>query len=303
MNYYSILKVGFAAFLAIVPACVWGYIFYKKQVGHKSMTIATFIAGALFVTPLLIYKGLWQYFPWINAFQYTHPYKDDLVGFSSFGMIPLDVILTFMIVGVIEEVTKLWAVKMTDRRKKIRSIDDAVEMSIMAALGFSFAENILYFYNILSGHGVDGILYPFIFRSLFSTFAHVMFSGVLGYYYGLALFATDVVKDEHNNKRWLVTRWFARLFHLKMNVVFHEEKMVQGLLIAVGLHAVFNILLEMNWTFILVPFLTGGFIYLSYLLEKKEDHKIYATVDENRNDVEMRVMAAISQEAGDGNIQ
>jgi RsiW-degrading membrane proteinase PrsW (M82 family) len=285
MNYFSIVKVGLAALLAVIPACVWGYIFWKKQVGQKSMTLATFVAGALFVTPLLIYKGLWQYFPWINAFQYTHSFKDDLVGFSSFGMVPLDVILTFMIVGVIEEVTKLWAVKITDRHKIIRSIDDAIEMSIMAALGFSFAENMLYFYNIMSGRGIDEIMYPFIFRSLFSTFAHVMFSGVLGYYYGLALFATDVVREEHNKKRWPVVRWVARLLHMKMNVLFHEEKMAQGLLIAVGLHAVFNIFLEMNWTFLLVPFLTGGFIYVSWLLEKKEDHKIYATVDENRNDL------------------
>jgi RsiW-degrading membrane proteinase PrsW (M82 family) len=285
MSDSAIIKVLLAALLALVPAGAWGFVFYRKQVGHRAMTLSTFIAGAIFVTPLLIYKSLWQYFPWINAFAYTHPFKDDLVGFSSFGMIPLDVILTFMIVGVIEEFTKLLAVKFSDRRKNIYSIDDAIEMSITAALGFSFAENILYFYNIIASRGIDGILYPFIFRSLFSTFAHVMFSGVLGYYYGLAIFATDVVKDEHNKKRWFITRWFARLIHMKMNVVFHEEKLAQGLLIAVVLHAFFNIFLEMDWTFLIVPFLTGGFIYLSWLLERKEDHKIYAFVDENRNDL------------------
>jgi len=301
MNIEEIVKLALAAGLAIVPACIWGFIFWKKQVGRKRMSASNFIAGAIFVTPLLVYKGLWQYFPWLNAFQYTHPFKDDLVGFSSFGLVPLDVVLTFMIVGVIEEVTKLWAVKMSDRGR-IGSIDDAIEMSIMAALGFSFIENILYFYNIISGRGIDGILYPFIFRSLFSTFAHIMFSGVLGYYYGLALFATDVVKDEHNKKRWLGVRWFARLLHFKAATLFHEEKMAQGLLIAIGLHAVFNIFLEMNWTFALVPFLTGGFIYLNHLLEKVEDHKIYARVDENRNDVQSQVMAAISREDGDGQV-
>jgi RsiW-degrading membrane proteinase PrsW (M82 family) len=174
-------------------------------------------------------------------------------------------------------------VKATDK-KIIHSIDDAIEMSIMAALGFSFAENILYFYNIISGRGVEDILFPFVFRSLFSTFAHIMFSGVLGYYYGVALFATDELKDEHNEKRWLFTRWFARLLHFKKETVFHEEKIAQGVLIAIGLHAVFNIFLEMNWTFLLVPYLTGGYIYLNYLLSKKEDIKIYALVDNNRND-------------------
>ena len=284
MPYYTIIKLVMATVLAIVPALAWGYIFWKKQVGKRSMVLRTFIVGALFVVPLLTYKYLWQYFPWLNAFEYTHPLKDDLVGFSSLGFIPLEVIATFMIVGVIEEITKLWAVKLTDK-KTICSIDDAIEMFIMAALGFSFAENMLYFYNIITSKGVDSIIYPFVFRSLFSTFAHVMFSGVLGYFYGLAIFATDVVKDKHNEKKWPITKFFARLFHLKKDVVFHEEKITQGLLIAITLHAVFNIFLEMNWTFFLVPYLTGGYIYLNYLLEKKDYHKVYALVDNNRNDI------------------
>lgn len=277
------IKILVATALALVPACVWGYIFYKKQHGQKSMVLRTFIMGALFVVPLLIYKYLWQYFPWLNAFKYTDQFKNDLIGFQSLGFIPLDVIATFMIVGVIEEVTKLWAVKVTDHQT-IHSIDDAIEMSIMAALGFSFAENMLYFYNIITGRGFEGLLYPFIFRSLFSTFAHVMFSGMLGYYYGVAIFASDLMKEKHNAKRLTFTRFFARLFHLKKSTLFHEEKLTQGLLLAIAAHAVFNIFLEMNWTFLLVPYLTGGYIYLTHLLEKKEAHKIYAHLNVSRND-------------------
>lgn len=279
----SILKLILAALLAIVPAAIWGYIFYKKQQGQKRMLFATFGMGALFVTPLLIYKYLWQFFPWINAFHYTEKYNNDLVGLSTFGTIPLGVILTFMIVGVIEELTKLWAVKLTDK-KRICSIDDAIEMCIMAALGFSFAENIVYFYNIIALRGTEGIMYPFIFRSLFSTFAHIMFSGILGYYYGLALFATDIVKEKHTEKRYRLVKATAKILNFPRATLFHDEKIAQGLLIAIALHAVFNIFLEMNWTFLLVPFLTGGYIYVSYLLEKKEAHKIHCRVDTNRND-------------------
>lgn len=283
MDPTALFKLVLAVTLAIVPACAWGYIFYKKQKGQKAMTVKTFIAGATFVAPLLAYKYLWQYFPWLNAFEYTHPFKDDLIGFSTFGIVPLDVILTFMIVGVIEECTKLWAVKATDKRR-ICSIDDAIEMCVTAALGFAFAENILYFYNIMSARGMENILYPFVFRSLFSTFAHVMFSGILGYYYGLALFADDVLKEKYNQKRWPFARWLARIIHCKKQVLFHEEKMAEGLLIAIILHATFNIFLEMSWTFLVIPFLTGGYIYLSYLMEKKEDHKVYCLVRSERND-------------------
>lgn len=284
MTTEEIIRILLAATLAAVPAIIWGYIFYKKQVGKKSMIASTFAVGALFVTPLLIYKYLWQYFPWLDAFQYTDSYKDDLIGFSTFGMIPMNVILTFMIVGVIEEITKLWAVKATDK-KQICSIDDAIEMCIMAALGFSFAENIVYFYNIIEVRGAENIFYPFIFRSLFSTFAHIMFSGILGYYYGVALFSGDVLKDKHYEKKWRITRIFAKVLHLKKSLLFHDEKLAQGLLIAIVLHAIFNIMLEMNWVFLLVPFLTGGYVYLSHLLGQKEAHKNYRLIDEIRNDM------------------
>ena len=274
MSKDAIIKVIFSAFLAIVPAMAWGYIFYKKQIGHKSMSLLTFFSGAFFVVPLLVYKYLWQFFPWINAFAYAHPFKDDFVGFANLTFIPLDVLVTFLIVGVIEEVAKFLAVK-TTAHGKIHSIDDAIEFSVTAALGFAFIENIIYFYNIVSLRGVENILYPFIFRSLFSTFAHVMFSGIFGYYYGLAYFAKPIMGDPHQQRRWPIFRTLASIFHFKKDVSFREEKMMQGLLTAISLHALFNIFLEMNWTFLLIPYLTGGFILLSYLLEKKEDNKVY----------------------------
>ena len=63
----------------------------------KRMLLVTFAAGCVFVTPLLFYKYMWQYFPWLDAFQYTDKFKDDIIGFSTLQMIPLDIILTFMI--------------------------------------------------------------------------------------------------------------------------------------------------------------------------------------------------------------
>jgi len=283
MTTLAIIRLILAFVLALVPALVWGYIFYKKQHGKKRMLLVTFAMGALFVSPLLFYKYLWQFFPWLDAFQYTNQINDDMLGFATLSLIPLNVVLTFMIVGIIEEIAKLWAVKLTDK-KRICSIDDAIEMSIMAALGFSFAENVLYFYNIIATRGVGDIMYPFIFRSLFSTFAHIMFSGIMGYYYGVAIFSKNLMEEEKNKKKWPFIRTFARIIHFKKEVLLHDEKIAEGLLIAIVLHAVFNIFLEMNWVFLLVPYLTLGFIYLSHLLSKKESHKMYSRVSSIRND-------------------
>ena len=278
MTDYKIIDITIAGLLAIVPALFWGYIFYKKQPENKITSLHLFLSGALAVAPLLLYKYLWQYFPWINAFLYTNTFKDDAIGFANVNIIPVTVLATFMVVGIIEEVAKFAAVKII-HHKKMNSITDAIEFFIIVALGFSFAENIIYFYNIMQVRGADNIFLPFIFRSLFSTFAHVMFSGILGFYYGLALFAEPVLKESYNRDKWPVLRKIASIFHLDRIKIFQDGQITQGLIIAVLLHALFNIFLEMNWTFLIIPFLTGGFILLSYLFENRRVDKEYVEVD------------------------
>ncbi|MBT4917072.1 PrsW family intramembrane metalloprotease [Candidatus Peregrinibacteria bacterium] len=260
--------------MASIPAVVWGVIFYKKNPEKKNLTAITFFVGALAVFPILLYKFLWQFFPWINAFRIADFYKNDLIGVSNLMWIPLSVIITFMIVGIIEELMKLLSVKLVDD-DEIKSIDDSIEFFIIAALGFAFTENILYFYNIWITQGSQNLFLPFVFRSSFSTFAHLIFSGILGYYYGVAHFAKPILQDEikQNRHKWIVK--LHKMFNLKKSRLFHEEKMLEGVLIAVGLHAIFNIFLEMNMTFLIVPFLVAGYMAINYLFAQKENHKQY----------------------------
>ncbi|MBI2464203.1 hypothetical protein HYV57_04565 [Candidatus Peregrinibacteria bacterium] len=58
--------------------------------------------------------------------------------------------------------------------------------------------------------------------------------------------------------------------------------MLEGLLMAVTMHAFFNIILEMGWTVMIVPYLFIGFITLSYLFDKKENHKRYCRLVSKR---------------------
>lgn len=268
----DLVKIIGSIFLACVPALIWGYIFYKKHPGGRRITALTFVSGALSVFPILLYKFSWQFFPWINAFRVADFYKNDVIGFSNLTLLPLSIIITFMIVGIIEEVMKMLSVKAVDDTK-LRNIDDSIEFFIIAALGFAFTENILYFYNIWITQGPVNLLMPFLFRSSFSTFAHLIFSGVLGYYYGVAHFAKRLLQSEIRGKRNHWINKMHRLFHFKKETMFYEERMLEGLLIAIGLHALFNIFLEMNWTFLIVPFLVFGYFTLNYLFDKKENHK------------------------------
>lgn len=260
------------AFLACFPAAAWGYIFYKKQPEDRFHTIVTFAIGALAVFPILLYKWLWKYFPSINILAYSKNFENDLIGISGFVMIPLSVIIAFAFVGIIEEIMKMSCVHAADDNK-IRHIDDAIMFAILAALGFAFTENILYFYTIWTKQGPANLLVPFLFRSVFSTFAHILFSAMFGYYYGIAHFAKPFLQEELRNNRHTFWDWYHRVFKWKTAELFHEEKMLEGLTLAVGLHAIYNIFLEMNWTFIMVPYLVIGYLFVSHLFKMKENQK------------------------------
>jgi len=260
--------------LSLIPVCIWGYIYYKKNPESRHLVALTFIAGALAVFPILIYKYLWTFFPWINAFTFADKYKDHVFAITELISLPLSVILTFMIVGIIEETMKMFSVKIVDD-DEFKHIDDAIEFFILAALGFSFTENILYFYNIWNSNGADNLLLPFIFRSTFSTFAHIMFSGIFGYFYGVAHFAKPILQEEIRAKRHLWTIWLHKLFGLRKYKMFHEEKILEGLIVAIGLHAVFNIFLELDMIIMVAPFLIAGYITLNHLFVMKETHKNY----------------------------
>lgn len=260
--------------LALVPVAVWGTLFYIKRPINKVFSLVTFIAGAFAVVPILLYKTSWTYLPWVNAFNFAEKYKQDYIGLDRIGTVSISVLITFVLVGVIEELMKYFAVEMTDDYKVV-SIDDSIAFFIIAALGFSFTENILYFYNIWVRDGGQNIFIPFLFRATFSTFAHVMFSGILGYYHGVAHFAKPILQEEIKGKRRKSIKLFHKIISVRKEKAFHQEKMAEGLLIAIGLHAIFNILLEMTLTFLIVPFLVAGYITLTYLFAKKENHKKY----------------------------
>lgn len=271
MSLTVILQISGSIILGIVPALIWTYIFHNKLPGNRHLTLLTFFVGATAVFPILLYKYLWQYFPWLNAFKYAEGFESDVIGLNRIISIPISVLLTFLIVGIIEEAMKNAAVRIVDDKETTKDIDDAIEMSIVAALGFAFTENIMYFHAIWMQQGPENLMLPFVFRSIFSTFAHIMFSAIFGYYYGIAFFAKGYLIENRRTIKW--PRMLQNIFGIQKEEIFSVSKWVEGFIIATILHAIYNIFLEMNWTFLLVPFLGLGYVYVNYLLRKKENHK------------------------------
>ncbi len=260
--------------LACFPAIIWGTIFYKKDPVYRPKAKQTFLLGMVAVLPILFYKWTWNYLPQINIFNYTNNFQADVFQFTPYLYLPLGTLFAFMFVGVIEEYMKHIVVKKADQGH-FRNIDDAIEFSIISALGFAFVENILYFYYIWMYQGFDVLMISFVFRTIFSTFAHILFSGIYGYFYGIAYFADPIWSEEVRKSRHPFFNFLHTIFHFKRNRIFATEKVTEGLVIAVVLHGLFNIMLEMNLTFFMIPFLVFGYSFLDYLFKRKENLKAY----------------------------
>jgi RsiW-degrading membrane proteinase PrsW (M82 family) len=181
----------------------------------------------------------------------------------------------FMIVGILEEFTKHLVLRFSDE-EKIHSVGEAIQFSIVVALGFAFVENLQYFSNIsqMSLFSWPEFMMLVALRSLVSVGAHVSFSAILGYFYGVAKFANNIYQQEVLEQRHPIIEKMHQILHLKGAVLFHEQKMMEGVLIAMVLHGIYNSLLEFGYVSFALPmvglmiFVVLGLLHHKKLLQK-----------------------------------
>ena len=147
----------------------------------------------------------------------------------------------FVVAASVEEATKLFFVKRyLYRRAEFDEIADGIVYSICVSLGFAFVENFIYGY---------GSLLILAVRAFTAVPGHAIFSGVMGYYLGIA-------KLEPGRPR----AW------------------VRGLAWAVALHGLYDFfLMSGTWmAFLILPLLVGGWVALRRLF------RAAAAADEER---------------------
>jgi len=179
----------------------------------------------------------------------------------------------FIVVGMLEEYIKHLVLRFSDD-EKIHNVDDAISFAIIVALGFSFVENVFYLKEFLSTGSVvfSKFLIFFVLRSTVSIIAHVCFSAVFGYFYGIAHFAKEIYQEERQKNQHRLLAWMHRILHLKGETMFHEEMMMEGMILAMTLHAIFNSLLEFEKTNLLIPGILLLFFFVLNLFHRKRLH-------------------------------
>lgn len=278
----SLPIVIIAFFLAILPALAWLIFYYHKDYKDpepKQVILETFLAGIFVAIPFLL----------LRAF---------LAKISGAGIIFTGT-ASVLLFAALEEIAKLSAAIfiVMKNRYAFNQVIDGVVYAVVAALGFAFIENKIYFYEFLST-SQDQLLTVFAFRSLGTMFAHTLFSGLAGLIWAYAYFSKQI--SPFNKKHMLafeikdfINREVLTLHIIRNNILKarpsrrggHEKKILvlEGIVLATILHAIFNLtttfeIMGKSMTFLLVPGLMTGFLYLSYIFTKKRNTKILKVV-------------------------
>lgn len=247
--------------MALVPAVIWLTVLFKKSKRRKVQLIIFF--GSIFsVVPVFILHYLLNLFPQFDVLAFLQNTIHDQ---------NINLILLFISVGIVEELVKQALVRWADKRYLlIHTINDSIRYSLVAALGFAFAENIFYIFNIYTQLGLQQLIVAYLFRSIFTTTAHLLFSGIFGYYYGIAKFAINIVEQKKwTGKKSKYPAFVGRMLGISKIQAFKQIMILRGLWIAIVMHAIFNLLLQFNQILPVVIYVVIGFIFLQYKLSQK----------------------------------
>jgi hypothetical protein len=262
----ELLALAIAAASALIPAFVWGRLFLKYHRERFVAVFLLFLAGILSTLPILFYDALARRSLDLNfVFLKLHPETfqsvvSDLVRrFMTDGttsMLLVSSILTFLCVAFIEEMSKYWVLRHSCRAL-FRSIDDVLELSIIVAIGFAFAENVInptYFTSFVSDyllHGTSPDIGAFVGnvlgRSVLTSMVHIVSTGVIGYASGIAFFAPSYIDDLHMKRREpRLSMLIVRVLPVSPVAVFRWLAISTGIIAAVLLHGIFNVLVSLS---------------------------------------------------------
>lgn len=256
----------FSMGFALVPAAVWCALFLKYHAERFSVVLLSFFAGMLSTAPILFYDTLvrsgaeFQFFLFRvtpeSFSRTTHGFVSGQLAFQNgTQMVLMSGFVSFLIVAIIEEVSKFWALSHSGQ-SLFRSIDDALELAIIVAVGFAFAENVVnpvYFGGfvreyLLGSGGVDvvGFLSNILGRSVLTSMVHILSTGVFGYCLGRAVFAGSYLAEEQAaGKTFPVLTRLHHLLQVREVTLYRFRMMTIGLIASVGLHGLFNFMVTL----------------------------------------------------------
>lgn len=310
-----------AIVVALIPAVVWCALFLPYHRERVGTVLCMFFAGMLATAPILFYDALsrrgidLQFFLFrLTPQSFSQSAQTFVLSeWPHLSMLQINIVsmlVSFLIVGVIEEGSKFWVLRSTGEQL-VTSIDDVLQLAILVAIGFAFAENINssgYFVTFVRDYLVSPDKADWLSfagnvagRSVLTSMVHIVSTGVCGYFFGLALFAGPYLQEgENGGRRNFLLDWAQRFFGVSRKTVFRRSMIAVGYTIAVVLHASSNFMVSLPdalpgnprtvgdlvhsspgsplhyVALLLLPtllYVVGGFVLLTSLFLRKENIK------------------------------
>jgi len=219
----NLLDLALAVLLSFLPVFFWTVILKRK---HRQSMLFFFVLNFVLAMGFaaLFYHFLeYRIENWIQ------------------GEIPMGglIFLSYLVAGICIEYGKNFIVRLTGGHY-FKNLDDVMDLSFATALGFTFYLNIFHFYQLFQGAipEVEGPVKMMkdVIQSIFYILpVHLFCSGIFGYFYGLALFASEELKAEHREQNWRY-----RL------VAFKAMKIMEGTFISVLFYGAFFTILKFD---------------------------------------------------------
>lgn len=157
---------------------------------------------------------------------------------------PFLIILYYMIVATLEEVSKYFLSLQNQDTQRIRSRAYILLWAIFVALGFAFVENIFYAYTFLAS-GTSGVVWLMVFRSIFSTLLHVICTVI--FFFGSIYMFSWKTRD---TKKLI----FSTSIFWMISVVFHT---------------LYNLSLVYGYLSFVILAIIFWYFYISYILTRE----------------------------------
>ncbi|MCX6734067.1 MAG: PrsW family glutamic-type intramembrane protease [Candidatus Peregrinibacteria bacterium] len=255
-------------FITLIPTFIWLYFLFSDDKKRKSVITFIFAGGIMTVIPLLLMQKLFASFPCTNFLEMI-PEKIPSIAIAT-------VVITF-ILAMLEEIFKQLFLRFIDEKYLlVQTVNDSVKFAMIAALGFSFMENVYpYFFRVIASGQYKDFMSMFLIRSLFTSAMHITVSGIFGYHYGVSKFAIDFREQSNweGNKLYFA-KFLNRYFGVAQSKAYKEQRIFYGLLIAMGIHGLFNSLVGFGLVAPALILVIISFSYLMLLLKRKAGNLI-----------------------------
>lgn len=179
---------------ALVPVVILLFYIEKKDIGPKeprSLKWKVFLYGILITFVAIAIEGV------LDGF---------IEGLNASPIISI-FLKAFIVAALVEEGCKFYVVKkVTYNHRNFDEVMDGIYYAVIASLGLAVFENVMYVFS--GGFSIA------LMRALLSVPAHAFFSGIMGFYIGMAKKAPSKALEKKNLFKGL---FFAIFYHGSFN--------------------------------------------------------------------------------------